>query len=272
MKRGTDDHKKPVSDTRGTGRRPRDQSAPKVARRKVGSRVVSRANWPKRRTAGRRAAKTREKRPVASSPPGTQKAFLNLPFHKDYEKICVALASGLVCFGVRPTIVTEVIGSRVRLDRLVALIGGCDFSFHDLSYLRRDGRRRVPRFNIAFELGLAVVLNRDVRGEPAYYIFEARQHRLQESLSDLNGVDPLIHSGTAVGVLRSLLNRFSREDPGRQRPTFELLRRVHRQARKLYSSLKSEYGWIFEPACFGELVYGTGLILHAEMSQQPPRS
>jgi len=172
------------------------------------------------------------------------------------------LITGLVCFGFEPILVTELTGSRWRLQRLVDLISRCEFSFHDLSYVNLDGPRRVPRFNIPFELGLAIGLHPKLQHQ--IYVFEAKQHRLQHSLSDANGLDPLIHNRTATGVLRALANGLSRLD---RPPTMELLRRVHSKTRQLYHGLKDEYGWVFEPACFREVAYGAGLFLQEEISK-----
>ncbi len=66
-----------------------------------------------------------------------------------------------------------------------------------------------------FELGLAVACSMiNVRSHD-WFVFESVPRRLSKSLSDLSGIDPYIHRGTVVGVLRELCNAFSREAPGR---------------------------------------------------------
>jgi hypothetical protein len=63
----------------------------------------------------------------------------------------------------------------------------------------------TPRFNMPFELGLAVSWSNTPRQtNHTWFVFEARRHRIQKSLSDLNGTDVYIHDGTADGVLREL--------------------------------------------------------------------
>jgi hypothetical protein len=57
-----------------------------------------------------------------------------------------------------------------------------------------------------FELGMAIMLQRTTSHR--VYVLEARTHRLQETLSDLNGVDPLIHRNDARTLLRCLLGAF----------------------------------------------------------------
>ncbi len=82
----------------------------------------------------------------------------------------------------------------------------------------------VPRFNMPFELGLAVawreiekdrlLAGREPRDEreqarlPQFRVFESVEHRHRHSLSDLGGSDAYIHGGTATGLLEQLLNAF----------------------------------------------------------------
>ena len=51
----------------------------------------------------------------------------------------------------------ELPGPQRRLDRIAELLASCHYSFHDLSRVETAGPApRVPRFNMPFELGLAV--------------------------------------------------------------------------------------------------------------------
>src|SRR5919197_3755879 len=66
-----------------------------------------------------------------------------------------------------------------------------------------------------------------------------RRHRLQRSLSDLNGTDPLIHDGTPQRLLQVLADVFDRprEPAIPLRPIDDLLRRQAPKARARYGSL-----------------------------------
>jgi len=228
MKRGSDNHQDALPNSGRSRRHRRDQSKAAGTRREAGSGIVAKARSPKRRAPKRQGFRALEEQPIDDT---VSKAFLNLPFHEDYENVCLALICGLVCYGITPTIVTESTGSRWRLEKLAELISRCEFSFHDLSYLKLDGPQRVPRFNIPFELGLAIGLHGNLHEQPRYHVFESKRHRLQQSLSDLNGIDPLIYNRTAVGILRALANRL-RQDP---QPSFKLLRSVFRRTSRLVS-------------------------------------
>jgi hypothetical protein len=53
-----------------------------------------------------------------------------------------------------------------------------------------------------FELGLAVAQQKTVNPNHKWFVLEALPHRLNKSLSDLDGSDPYIHGDTPRGVLR----------------------------------------------------------------------
>ena len=111
--------------------------------------------------------------------------FLNLPFDKSYERLFVAMISALVAIGRTPRCVLEVPEQGDgRLARILHLIRSCSVSVHDLS------RVGLPaRFNMPFELGIAFTLRRIDGGRHRFVLLEAKGHRLQKTLSDLNGID-----------------------------------------------------------------------------------
>ena len=93
-----------------------------------------------------------------------------------------------------PRSVLEIPGSQRRLDRLTDLIARCRYSFHDISRVELDRiRPQVPRFNMPFELGVAVGNSEHMGDGRSWYVFEARRFRALKSLSDLNGTEIYIH-------------------------------------------------------------------------------
>jgi hypothetical protein len=149
----------------------------------------------------------------------------------------VAGIAGLCGLGLRPRAAIEIPGPQRRLGRIHELMASCRYSFHDLCRVTLRGG--VPRFNMPFELGLAVALARE--GKHDWFVFESRAHRLQRSLSDLNGTDPLIHGGSPRRLLQGLASVFDR--PGEPDvplvPIFEILRRQAPALRRRYGSLYS---------------------------------
>jgi len=151
-------------------------------------------------------------------------AFLNIPYDDQYEDLYLGFIAGLCGFGLIPRATVEIPSSARRLDRIIKLIRGCHFSFHDLSRVELDPTPpATPRFNMPFELGLAVAWASTSRGQHEWFVFEAQPHRLNKSLSDLGGTDPYIHHATPRGVLSALANALSRR---RHRPTVRELEAI----------------------------------------------
>ncbi len=152
----------------------------------------------------------------------------------------------------------ELPGPVPRLDRILELISACRYSFHDLS--RIDVRRGVPRFNMPFELGLAVgrTPRRKLRHE--WFVFESRQFRLQRSLSDLNGTDPHIHHAQPHQVLVELTNALVRAD---RQPTLEELIEVYRFLRRGAARIREANAGLYGARAFRDLVVlATDFVAH----------
>jgi hypothetical protein len=134
--------------------------------------------------------------------------FINIRFDRQAEWLYLALIAGIVGVGLNPRCVVEVPPTRDRLRRIFALIESCAYSIHDLSCveLSGTGRFRVPRFNMPFELGLAVALS--LRQKHEWAAFERVPYRLTRTLSDLNGYDQYTHRGVPEGVLEEVANLF----------------------------------------------------------------
>lgn len=161
--------------------------------------------------------------------------FLNIPYDEAFIPLYLAYITGLVHLGLVPRATLEISGGTRRLDKIQQLIQRCRYSVHDLSRVELDGTQQpTPRFNMPFELGMAVAWELTApKNTHTWFVFESTHYRLQRSLSDLNGTDPHIHEGTAAGVLRGLGNALNR--PGAQ-PTQEQMMRAYIA---IYASLPS---------------------------------
>lgn len=104
-----------------------------------------------------------------------------------------------------------------------------------------------------FELGLAVAKAAGPRNQHDWFLFESTPHRLNKSLSDLDGTDPYIHGNKAEGVLRALMNALVRH---RNPPTFLELNSIYRQVLTAVIKLKKRLGGapLFEARAFRDLV------------------
>lgn len=159
-----------------------------------------------------------------------QDVFLNVPFDKEYEPLFVALIVSIVALRRKPHCVLEIPDhGQGRLARIIRLMTKCSVSLHDLS------RVSDPlRFNMPFELGLAVALARVTRRHK-FALLEAKRFRLQKTLSDINGVDPAIHGNTPAGIISCVLAHLGKPSGN---PTVSEVLSLHQKLWKAVPALK----------------------------------
>ena len=137
--------------------------------------------------------------------------FLNIPYDEDFKSLYVAYVVGLSLLGLVPHLATEIPGGARRLDRVLGLIQRCPYSIHDLSRIEVSvATGSVPRFNMPLELGMTITWAELNPERHTWLLWESEPWRIQRSASDLNGTDPIIHSGTAAGILSGLRSAFWR--------------------------------------------------------------
>jgi hypothetical protein len=169
------------------------------------------------------------KRKTAKATRRAESVFLNIPYDPPFENLYLAYIAGVSAFGLRPRTALEIPTSHRRLDRILNLIQQCQYSIHDLSRVELDRTPPpTPRFNMPFELGLAVALEKAAVPGHAWIVCESRRFRLKKSLTDLDGTDPYIHDGTIRGLFRELGNVFVRN---RSQPTVDQMMKVYRTLR-----------------------------------------
>ena len=164
--------------------------------------------------------------------------FLNIPYDSQFHNLCLAYICAIASFGLVPRATLEIPGTR-RLDRIIELIEQCAFSVHDLSRVERFAPTRLPRFNMPFELGLAVAWQKLRNRKHLWYVFETERYRADKTLSDLAGADVYVHKGTVKGVLQQISNAFVRE---KRRATFAQMMQVYRITRRALPSILQKSG------------------------------
>lgn len=183
--------------------------------------------------------------------------FLNVPFDNRYRPLFIALITGVLAHGGNPRCVLELPASRDRLTRLKKLIRQCPVSFHDLSRVqstRLPKHGLVPRFNMPFELGLSVMAGGH------FFVLEERPHRLQLSLSDLNGYDPLVHEGRPELLLARICDALSSPN---HRPSVKQLIEVFERIRRGVLHRARTHGTdIYTRTAFSELIAVAGTECH----------
>ncbi len=183
----------------------------------------------------------------AANRPG---AFLNIPYDRAFGDLYLAYIAGITAFSLVPKTTLEIPGGERRLDRIFGLIRSCPYSFHDLSRVELDLRRpATPRFNMPFELGLAVAWAKLSPGRHTWFVFESRPRRVEKSLSDLAGTDVYIHDGRPAGVFRELSNALIRVD---RQPSFQQMQAIYTGLKKDLPSVLADAG---ADSAFGARVF-----------------
>jgi hypothetical protein len=177
------------------------------------------------------------------------RVFINVPFDARYERLYIALISGLITLGFAPHCSLEVPATRARLSRIFALMRTCEYSIHDLSRVQlSSGSPRCPRFNMPFEAGLAYALFLTDENQHACAILEAENFRVQRTLSDLNGMDAYVHGETVRGLLVALTDLFPAANA-------DALMSVYRQVSASARLVKVQNGNdLFRPSSYRQLV------------------
>ena len=171
-----------------------------------------------------------------------------MPFDSSYEPIFVTLVGTLVFLGQEPRCVLEVREQGDgRLLRIVELMRACRMSIHDLS------RAGTPaRLNMPFELGLACAFKLMEPSSYEVFVFESRPHRIDRTLSDFKGRDPLIHSGTCHGMITCLLDVFVTDIPNPATEFRSAARELRQSVRRTKQQTKTAS--LFRPMSFRLIV------------------
>lgn len=183
-----------------------------------------------------------------------ESVFLNIPYDPPFAGLCLAYITALSAMGFVPRATLGITGNR-RLDRITGLLESCDYSVHDLSRVQLDRNApRTPRFNMPFELGLAVAWAQE-HPQQKWFVFESQRRRLNKSLSDLDGTDPYIHGGTVRGVMREVCNAFVRQ--GKQ-PAVPQMMQMYRELRRELPRTLKDAGThsMFTARAFSDLCLG----------------
>jgi len=178
-----------------------------------------------------------------------ESVFLNIPYDDAFERLYRGYIVGLTQLGLRINAALAV-PNQARLDTIINLIEQSEYSIHDLS--RIESSRGVPRFNMPVELGLALYRSHSANGKHQVFIFESRRFRAQRSTSDVNGIDPQIHRGTAKGLMAGLRNIFRQAGDVTTVP--EMLASYRAVRRKLPDLRRNSGGnSLFEAAVFQDI-------------------
>jgi len=194
------------------------------------------------------------RRSLATVSLAQDRVFLNIPYDDRFQKLYIAYIVGVTQLGLQPAVTLAIPGGDARLDRIFDLIRSCRFSIHDLSRVQLSrASPATPRFNMPFELGLAVAWSKLHPLRHTYIAFESVNRRAQKSLSDMAGSDFNIHDGTPQGIMRELCSAFVRQN---KRPEVPAMMRQYKAVQAAIPDIMKQTGAksIYEARVFTDLV------------------
>jgi hypothetical protein len=137
----------------------------------------------------------------------SESVFINCPFDVEYRPLFRALVFTLEACGFAPRCALEVDdGGEPRADKIIRLIRSSRLGIHDISRTEVN-QELLPRFNMAYELGLFVGLrNSDDRRQrkKVALILDREPHRYQKYLSDIAGQDIRSHGSRPHELIRQV--------------------------------------------------------------------
>jgi len=173
--------------------------------------------------------------------------FINCPFDDDYQPLFEVLVFAIAASGYKVRCALEDNdGANIRFDKLRRLIAASPRSIHDLSRtgVGLDDR---PRFNMPFELGLAMgakYFGGPRRRKNSALIMVERDHVLSAYLSDLGGNDPEAHGAEPANVIRIVMRYLQRTPDRRLLPgaqfTIDMFARFKERLPDMATALRRE--------------------------------
>jgi hypothetical protein len=121
--------------------------------------------------------------------------YINCPYDAGYQSIFDAIVFATICCGFMPRCPFDNGKlSEPRIYRIVSTLKNCAYSIHDLSRCHGEGGRNFARFNMPFELGIAMgECFSDRTGDDGHdlLVIVPNGHIHAAYISDLAGYDPV---------------------------------------------------------------------------------
>lgn len=162
--------------------------------------------------------------------------FINCPFDPSYRPLFDAIVFAVMALGFEPRCALERdTGTQERLKKIVEIIHSCQFGIHDLSFMRIDRSTKLPRYNMAFELGLFLGCcefgGKGHKGKSCL-ILDRERWRYRKSLSDLSGRDIQGHKNDPKHAITAVRNWLATESQHSDIPGGSFIIRQYRRFRR----------------------------------------
>jgi len=136
-----------------------------------------------------------------------ENVFVNYPLDTDYLPIFRAIIFAIQANGFYPICSASEVGGEPRFKKICKMINCCKYAVHDLSMVDFDINTGLPRFNMAFELGLFIGCNQYgemKHKQKKYLVLDDTPHQTKMTLSDLDFIDTEGHNNDRLTALRKV--------------------------------------------------------------------
>jgi len=147
--------------------------------------------------------------------------FINCPIDDGYTRLFRASVFAILRCGFTARCALEDDSGELRLHKIYRIISECRLGIHDLSRTQLDGRSRLPRFNMPFELGLFLAakhFGREEHDRKVSKVFESTQHTYEKFISDIKGQDISAHNNSPRTIVVMIRDWLSANSPKKQLP------------------------------------------------------
>ncbi|MBV9495569.1 MAG: hypothetical protein JOZ54_15075 [Acidobacteria bacterium] len=131
--------------------------------------------------------------------------FLNCPFDDAYLPLFHALIFAICDSGYIARSALEIEdSSEVRIEKIARIIETCRLGIHDLSRTELDAESRLPRLNMALELGMFLGAKRfggARQQRKNCLILDRERYRYQRFISDIAGQDISAHGDSPMRTI-----------------------------------------------------------------------
>jgi hypothetical protein len=139
----------------------------------------------------------------------SDKVFINCPFDDPYQPMLYAAVFAIYRCGFLPVIaLSDDNATELRLDKIYRAIASCKYGFHDISRTESNAKG-LPRFNMPLEFGIflgAKHFGNEENVEKNAIVFDVKEHRYLEFISDINGIDIKSHEGNPSILIEKIRN------------------------------------------------------------------
>lgn len=146
----------------------------------------------------------------------------------------------------------------VRIEKIMNIIGACQYGVHDISMVKLDKHTGLPRFNMPYELGLFIACKRygtSYHDEKVCLILDTERYRYRNFLSDIAGQDIRGHQDNPEIVIRYVRNFLSTASDRITLPGAATIISRYRRYIKDKTAGAEKMNWDLDDLSFMELQY-----------------